>query len=238
MVWLEESKAYSKRNSKGKTLTDDLWLIKKKVCSWILRWAKSNNWQIYVHVCAILYIYMRNQIMSEELVTHTRYVPRRLIWCMRSYLFMGVSNVRVREMALALLTRTSMPPNCLTALSTALLTDPSSLTSTTQGSAWPPAASTKKHRKKSATCWCWFLSQKFSSRSSACHLHSANISEPPICLLRKFISARNSTLAVPNLDLPNATKPLLIFLLNYFCILEGSSRVNQTKGKMSNHCYL
>ena len=65
------------------------------------------------------------------------------MWCMRSYLFMGVSRVPVREMALALLTRMSIPPNCLTAFSTAVPTLSSSRTSTIWGKACPPAASTK-----------------------------------------------------------------------------------------------
>jgi len=71
----------------------------------------------------------------------TRYVPRVLIWCIRSKVFMGVSCVPVRLMALALFTTMSMPPNCLTAVSTDSWMAASDLTSTTTGSALPPRSS-------------------------------------------------------------------------------------------------
>ena len=48
-----------------------------------------------------------------------RKVPRVLTSIIRSYLFMGVAVVPVMWMALALLTRMSIPPNLLTAWSTA-----------------------------------------------------------------------------------------------------------------------
>lgn len=51
--------------------------------------------------------------------TYVRKVPLVLIWFIKSYFFMGVSKVPVREMAEALLMRMSMPPNSLTAASTA-----------------------------------------------------------------------------------------------------------------------
>lgn len=76
--------------------------------------------------------------------THTRNVPLALILCIKSYLFMSVANVSVREMALALLTTMSIPPNSLTAASTAACTCCSSRTSTTQGRHFPPAATTAK----------------------------------------------------------------------------------------------
>ncbi len=48
-----------------------------------------------------------------------RKVPRALIPCIRSQLFIGVSSVPVRLMALALFTRMSMPPKVSTVFSTA-----------------------------------------------------------------------------------------------------------------------
>lgn len=58
---------------------------------------------------------------------------------------MSVEIVSVREIALALFTITSILPNLATAFSTALITCASSRTSTIQGRALPPAASTKKY---------------------------------------------------------------------------------------------
>ena len=55
---------------------------------------------------------------------------------------MGVSMVPVRDIALALFTRISMPPNFLTVSSTAFLTCSSERISTIQGRHFPPAAST------------------------------------------------------------------------------------------------
>jgi len=77
--------------------------------------------------------------------THTRNVPRALIWCIRSNFFISVSRVPVSEMALALFTRMSIPPNFFTASSTADLTCFSSRTSTTQDKHLPPTASTEIH---------------------------------------------------------------------------------------------
>src|SRR6266851_3718063 len=54
---------------------------------------------------------------------------------------MSVSTARVSWMALALLTTMSSVPNAATVLSIATLTDASSRTSTTRGSALPPACS-------------------------------------------------------------------------------------------------
>ena len=60
---------------------------------------------------------------------------------MRSKRFIGVSSVAVRLIALALLTRMSMPPNVSTVFATAAAICASSRMSTTQASALPPAAS-------------------------------------------------------------------------------------------------
>ena len=54
--------------------------------------------------------------------------------------FIGVMCVGVRLMALALLTRMSMPPKRSTVLATASSTEASSRMSPAIGSAWPPAA--------------------------------------------------------------------------------------------------
>jgi hypothetical protein len=70
-----------------------------------------------------------------------RKVPRVLTWCMRSKRFIGVAAVLVSMMALALLIRMSIPPKVSTALSTAAWTSSSCRMSTTQGRAFPPAAS-------------------------------------------------------------------------------------------------
>jgi len=67
-----------------------------------------------------------------------------LILCIKSYLFISVSNVGVNEIALALLTTISIPPNLPIDLLTASAIWLSSLTSTTQGKHFPPASSTKK----------------------------------------------------------------------------------------------
>lgn len=77
--------------------------------------------------------------------TYTRKVPLALILFIRSYLFISVARVPVKEIALALFTTMSIPPNLATAFSTALITCFSSRTSTMQGRALPPAASTKKY---------------------------------------------------------------------------------------------
>src|SRR5687768_17534640 len=52
--------------------------------------------------------------------------PRQLMSFIRSYAFIGKSSVLERLMALALLTTTSMPPNCAAVCSTALATKSSS----------------------------------------------------------------------------------------------------------------
>ena len=72
----------------------------------------------------------------------TKKVPRRLIWCIRSYFFIGVSRVPVRLIALALLIQTSMAPNASTAFCTASKTCSSLRMSHINGNALPPAAST------------------------------------------------------------------------------------------------
>jgi hypothetical protein len=59
----------------------------------------------------------------------------------KSKRFMGVASVLVRLMALALLTRMSMPPKVSTALAAAANTASSSRMSTASGRARPPAAS-------------------------------------------------------------------------------------------------
>jgi hypothetical protein len=88
---------------------------------------------------------INSEIMYIMSHTHTRNVPRTLIWCIRSNFFISVFRVPVSEMALALFTRMSIPPNFFTASSTANVTCFSSLTSTTQGKHLPPAASTEIH---------------------------------------------------------------------------------------------
>ena len=112
------------------------------------------------HLWRYLYSFMQNRsrvikilnqmylllsiLYNKVLVSYTRKVPLALIWFMRSYFFILVSCVPVREIALALLMRMSMPPKCWAACSTDEATDCSSRTSTMQGRACPPAASTKK----------------------------------------------------------------------------------------------
>ena len=49
----------------------------------------------------------------------TKKVPLVLIECIKSYLFISVLSVGVREMALALLIKMSIPPKAATVLSTA-----------------------------------------------------------------------------------------------------------------------
>jgi len=68
-------------------------------------------------------------------------VPRVLIWCIRSKRFMSVCCTEVSWIALALFTTMSRPPKCWAVLSSACLTISSSRTSTTSGSALPPAFS-------------------------------------------------------------------------------------------------
>src|SRR5918997_1713091 len=70
----------------------------------------------------------------------TRKVPRVLIPCIRSKRFMSVCGVVVSEMALALLTTMSRPPKRSAVRSIASFTAASSRTSTTSGSARPPAS--------------------------------------------------------------------------------------------------
>jgi hypothetical protein len=62
-----------------------------------------------------------------------------LILCIKSYSFIRVSNVQVNEIADALLTKISIPSNSFTAASIHFSTDSSSLTSTINGRAFPPA---------------------------------------------------------------------------------------------------
>ena len=68
-------------------------------------------------------------------------VPRALTPIIRSKRFIGVSSVPVRLMALALLTRMSMPPKCSAARATPSAICASSRISTWSASALPPAAS-------------------------------------------------------------------------------------------------
>jgi len=68
-------------------------------------------------------------------------VPRTLTPNIRSKRFIGVAAVGVRLIALALLTRMSMPPKRSTVCATAASTPASSRMSPAIGSAWPPAAS-------------------------------------------------------------------------------------------------
>src|SRR5215213_1752098 len=71
----------------------------------------------------------------------TMKVPRALIWCIRSKRRMSVCCTLVSWIALALLTTISMPPNFSAVASKAFFTFSSSRTSTTSGSARPPACS-------------------------------------------------------------------------------------------------
>ena len=71
----------------------------------------------------------------------TRKVPRPLTWCIRSQRFISVASVPVSEMAEALLTQMSIPPKRSAVAATAAVTGSSSRTSTTKGSALPPAFS-------------------------------------------------------------------------------------------------
>src|SRR6478736_2259708 len=71
-----------------------------------------------------------------------RNVPRTLTCCIRSKRFIGVSSAPRSQIALALLTRMSMPPKRSTACATAACTCSSSRMSQAIASAWPPAAST------------------------------------------------------------------------------------------------
>src|SRR5262249_36754341 len=70
---------------------------------------------------------------------HLMEMPRMLIRGIRSKRRMSVSTTGVRCTALALLTTMSMPPKVTTVFSIALFTCASSRTSTTSGSACPPA---------------------------------------------------------------------------------------------------
>src|SRR5580704_11551466 len=71
----------------------------------------------------------------------SRKVPRQLMSCIRSYLFIDSDSEPDRSMALALLTTMSMPPNRSTVRATAPATLSSSRTSPAIASALPPAAS-------------------------------------------------------------------------------------------------
>ena len=84
-----------------------------------------------------------NVPIPDILYTHHRKVPLVLILCMRSKRFIGVATVPVMWIALALLTRMSIPPNFSTVCSMADLTASSSCMSTIHGRHFPPAASTE-----------------------------------------------------------------------------------------------
>src|SRR5690606_24305800 len=77
-----------------------------------------------------------------------RKVPRALTCCIRSKRFIGVSSAPLSQIALALLTRMSRPPNSATVAATASRTWSSSRMSHWIGSALPPACSTS-----AATVW-------------------------------------------------------------------------------------
>lgn len=66
-------------------------------------------------------------------------VPRILIWCIRSYLFIDWLIVPERLIADALFTRISMPPKVYTILAIHSLTLASSRMSQGRGRAFPPA---------------------------------------------------------------------------------------------------
>lgn len=68
-------------------------------------------------------------------------MPLVLIECIKSYLFMSVLSVGVKEIAEALLIRMSMPPKVATALSIAACTLFSSQMSHVMARALPPAFS-------------------------------------------------------------------------------------------------
>lgn len=88
-------------------------------------------------------------------VTYTKNVPLVLILCIKSYLFMSVSAVPVKDIADALFTRISIPPNLATAASTADLTCFSSRTSTMQARLFPPAFSTKNDQSQNMQRCCY-----------------------------------------------------------------------------------
>ena len=71
----------------------------------------------------------------------SRKLPRALMLCIRSYFFIARLSGSERSIAEALLTTMSMPPNFSTVCATASVTESSSRTSPTIGSALPPAAS-------------------------------------------------------------------------------------------------
>ena len=73
-------------------------------------------------------------------VFETKKVPRVLILCIKSYLFISVWSVGVGLIALALLTHISMPPNSETVCSTAALTSSSNRISVLIPIAFPPAS--------------------------------------------------------------------------------------------------
>lgn len=73
-------------------------------------------------------------------------MPRAFTPIIKSYFFIEVSSVPVSEIADALFTRISIPPNFLTVSSTADLTWSSWRISTAHGKHLPPAASTVRHK--------------------------------------------------------------------------------------------
>ena len=84
------------------------------------------------------------KLLSVEMVKF--WVLRTQAKKTKSHLFIGVSSVPVKLMALALLTSISIPPNIFTAFCTASTTAPSSRMSTAQGRHFPPASSTIKNK--------------------------------------------------------------------------------------------
>lgn len=88
--------------------------------------------------------------------------------CIRSYRFISVSLVPVNEIADALLTSISIPPNFLTASSIAPRTCFSSLTSTIHGKHFPPADSTKKNKLMGIFLKCYLRNRTFLSCGVDC----------------------------------------------------------------------
>jgi len=73
-----------------------------------------NSW-LYVPDCYSII----KLIQVKFKIYYTRNVPLVLMLCIKSYLFMSVSNVPVNDIALALFMTISIPPNTSTALLTA-----------------------------------------------------------------------------------------------------------------------
>ena len=108
------------------------------------------NKTLWLKIFDLYIIWYEMVIVKNEAnvrTTYTKYVPLVLIWCMRSYFFIGVSWVPVKLIALALLITISIPPNFSTVSSMDFWICSSFLMSTIHGNACPPAASTGKERR-------------------------------------------------------------------------------------------